>query len=89
MRIPSYSIRGLGGCVLAIATLVSAVAPASAAGIDHTVEPGVLIWFVPLCALLFAIIVEAVRLVLRHDPPSKHPSGPVRRIPALSNAERS
>jgi hypothetical protein len=88
MRIPSYSIRGLGGCALSIATLVAAVAPASAAGIEHTVEPGVLIWFVPLCALLFAIIVEAARLVLRHEPPPSQPSGPIRRIPALSDAER-
>jgi hypothetical protein len=55
----------------ALIALVAATAPAHAAGFTDTVDTGVIVLFVPLCALLIAIIVEVFRATLRGQAPMR------------------
>jgi hypothetical protein len=63
------SFRGLLVAAGAIVTLASAVVPANAATFADNVDTGVIVLFVPLCALLVAIIVEVFRATMRGQAP--------------------
>jgi hypothetical protein len=62
------SNRSVLVAVGALIALVAASAPAHAASFADTVDTGVIVLFVPLCALLIAIIAEVFRATLRGTP---------------------
>lgn len=80
--------RAFGLAVAVVAMSIGTAVPAYAAPVTHTIEPGVLALFVPLCALMFAILAEAARLVLgRGAPPDAPPNrGQARRITVWAEA---